>query len=432
MGKNQIFTLSWYVKMQRALLTHNPHWESRYPDLYPRTLLSQLVKKLALKQIQVLQGSRRSGKSSLFRLLIQQLTQQGVAPQSILYVNLDDPYFDELYSDAKRLYTLLELAETITGHKVAYLFLDEVQNITHWEKFVKAIYDNQQVQKIFVTGSNSSLLEGEFATLLSGRYSRDIVYPPSLAELLQAQGYTDYLSRLSNKPKIVGLMMQMLEYGSFYEVIGQEDPELKRDILLNYYDTVIFKDCIANNQIRETKSFREVAHFLISNTANLYSYNSLARALEQHDSTIKEYIRVLEDCYVLTELKPYSYSLKAQLKAKKKSYIIDNGFLAQISFRFSANYGTLFENLVFSELVKQGYALFFISTDFECDFIARKDEQLTAIQVCYQLTPQNRERERQGLLKLKLETARKLLITFDQSEPLEDGIETLPFWEVFA
>jgi predicted AAA+ superfamily ATPase len=106
--------------------------------------------------------------------------------------------------------------------------------------------------------------------------------------------------------------------------------------------------------------------------------------------------------------------------------------LAQTAFRFSANYGTLFENLVFSELVKQGYELFFISSDFECDFIARKEGQLTAIQVCYQLTPQNRERERQGLLKLKLAVACKLLITFDQSEPVADGVETLPFWEVFG
>ena len=418
--------------MKRALLTHNPHWEARFPALYPRALLPVLTKKLALKQVQVLQGSRRSGKSSLFRLLIQHLVEQGIEARSILYVNLDDPYFAELYTDSKQLYSLLDLSESVTGHKVAYLFLDEVQNVTRWEKFVKAIYDNQQVEKIFVTGSNSSLLEGEFATLLSGRYVRDILYPPALTELLQAQGYTDYLSRLANKPKILALMMQMMEYGSFYEVFGQQDEGLKRDILLNYYDTVIFKDCIANNQIRDTKSFREVAHFLISNTANLYSYNSLARALSQHDSTVKEYIRVLEDCYVLTELKPYSYSLKEQLKAKKKSYIIDNGFLAQTAFRFSANYGTLFENLVFSELVKQGYELFFISSDFECDFIARKGGQLTAIQVCYQLTPQNRERERQGLLKLKLAVVRKLLITFDQSESEMDGIETLPFWEVFG
>ncbi|QTR50077.1 AAA family ATPase [Candidatus Thiothrix anitrata] len=147
--------------MKRALLTHNPHWEARFPALYPRALLPVLTKKLALKQVQVLQGSRRSGKSSLFRLLIQHLVEQGVEARSILYVNLDDPYFAELYTDSKQLYSLLDLSESVTGHKVAYLFLDEVQNVTRWEKFVKAIYDNQQVQKIFVTGSNSSLLEGD-------------------------------------------------------------------------------------------------------------------------------------------------------------------------------------------------------------------------------------------------------------------------------
>lgn len=415
--------------MESTILKHNRHWDAPYANLYQRNIFDKIIAKLPLRQIHVLKGIRRSGKTTLFKLIINQLL-KSVDGKSILYINLDDPYFTELYSDSKHLYSLLELSQKLTGVKIEYLFLDEVQNVQAWEKFVKSIYDNEVVKKIFVTGSNSSLLDGEYATLLSGRYLQNRVTPPSFSEILHIHQIESRLDLIKNKSKVLNIIDDMMEFGSFFEVL--QEPQFKRDIILNYYETIIFKDCIANNNLRDAKTFKEVSNFIVSNTTNLYSYNSLAKAIGINDNTIKEYIRVLEDSYLCSEIKHYAYSLKEQIRAKKKIYINDNGFLTQTAFRFSKNLGSTFENLVYTEFVKRGYEIYYYNKDFECDFICKKDNELIAVQVCYELTAQNREREINGLKKLKINTTKKLLITYNQNEAHEDNIEIIAFWDYFA
>ena len=415
--------------MEEALFKHNPHWKEPYQNLYERQLFSSIVERLHLRQIHVLKGIRRSGKTTLFKLIINHLCQE-VEPRSILYVNLDDPYFTELYSDSKNLYRLLELAQKSTGIKVQYLFLDEVQNVKDWEKFVKAIYDNEVVKKIFITGSNSSLLDGEYATLLSGRYIQDRVTAPSFSEILQINEIKSRFDLIDKKIEALKIVDEMMKYGSFFEVL--KEPTHKREIILSYYETIIFKDCIANNNLRDAKTFKEVVNFFISNSSNLYSYNSISKAIGVNDNTIKEYIRVVEDAYMAQEIKQYSYSLKEQIKSKKKLYINDNGILTQTSFKFSKDYGKSFENLVYSELIKNGYEVYFYNKDFECDFIVKKDEKLTAIQVCYELTLENQERELNGLRKLKFNLDERIVLTYNQSEIENEGIKIVSFWDYFS
>ena len=415
--------------MEEALFKHNPHWKEPYQNLYERQLFSSIVERLHLRQIHVLKGIRRSGKTTLFKLIINHLSQE-VEPRSVLYVNLDDPYFTELYSDSKNLYRLLELAQKSTGVKVQYLFLDEVQNVKGWEKFVKAIYDNEVVKKIFITGSNSSLLDGEYATLLSGRYIQDRVTAPSFSEILQINKIKSRFDLIDKKIEALKIVDEMMKYGSFFEVL--KEPTHKREIILSYYETIIFKDCIANNNLRDAKTFKEVVNFFISNSSNLYSYNSISKAIGVNDNTIKEYIRVAEDAYMAQEIKQYSYSLKEQIKSKKKLYINDNGILTQTSFKFSKDYGKSFENLVYTELLKNGYEIYFYNKDFECDFIVQKDEKLTAIQVCYELTLENQEREFNGLRKLKFNLDERILLTYNQSEVEQDGIKVIAFWDYFS
>ena len=415
--------------METTLYKHNLHWEKPYENLYQRDIFDSIVAKLHLRQIHLLKGIRRSGKTTLFKLIINHLI-ESVDSKSILYVNLDDPYFTELYSDSKYLYKLLELSQKLTGVKVEYLFLDEIQNVKHWEKFVKSIYDNEVVTKILVTGSNSSLLDGEYATLLSGRYLQDRVTAPSFLEVLKINNIKSRLDLIRRKSEVLKIIADMMEFGSFFEVL--REPTFKRDIILSYYETIIFKDCIANNNLRDTKTFKEISNFIISNSSNLYSYNSIAKATGINDNSIKEYIRVLEDSYLCSEIKQYSYSLKEQIKSKKKIYINDNGFLAQTAFRFSKNLGSTFENLVYTEFRKQGYEIYFYNKYFECDFICKKDDKLIAIQVCYELTGQNREREFNGLKRLKIEVDKKILLTYNQSEELDGEIEVLAFWDWFG
>ena len=415
--------------MEETLLKHNLHWKQPYANLYERKLFQPIIDKLHLRQIHVLKGIRRSGKTTLFKLIINHLLKE-VDSKSILYINLDDPYFTELYSDSKNLYRLLEMSEKLTGFKVQYLFLDEVQNVKAWEKFVKAIYDNEVVKKIFITGSNSSLLDGEYATLLSGRYIQDRVTAPSFSEILNIRGIKSRFELIDRKIEALKIVDEMMMFGSFFEVL--QEPSHKREIILSYYETIIFKDCIANNNLRDAKTFKEVVNFLVSNSGNLYSYNSISKALGVNDNSIKEYIRVVEDAYMAQEIKQYSYSLKEQVKSKKKLYINDNGILAQTAFKFSKDYGKNFENLVYTELIKGGYEIYFHNKDFECDFIVKKEEKLVAIQVCYDLTKENRERERSGLLKMKLNLEEKILLTYNQNETESEGIKTIAFWDYFS
>jgi len=423
--------------MENAILKHNYHWTSEYKNLSKRNILVNILEKIHLRQIHVLKGVRRSGKTTLFKLIINHLLKTEEA-KSILYINLDDPYFSEIYAHSKNLYKLLELSEKLTGIKVKYLFLDEVQNVTEWERFVKAIYDNELLKKIFVTGSNASLLEGKYATLLSGRYLKTMITPPSFSEVLQYHKIKTRLDIIQHKIKVLKIIDEMMSYGSFFEILKEK--EFKRDIILSYYETIIFKDCIAYNNLRDTKTFKEIVNFIISNSTNMYSYNSISKATGINDNTIKEYIRVIEDSYLCNEIKQYSYSLKEQIKTKKKIYINDNSFLAQTSFRFSDDFGKLFENLVYTELMKQNYKIYYFNKDFECDFICTKDDKCIAIQVCYELNLQNKAREIEGLKKLKINCDKKILITYDQDNSIfgkkelaeNKDIIITSFWNYFS
>ncbi len=419
--------------MEKTLISHNKHWKTPYKGFYNRTLLKKLISRLSTKHIQVLQGIRRSGKSTLFKLLINHLL-DSVDGREILYVNLDAPFFISYSKSPEKLHEIAEIAEKMTGKKVKYLFLDEIQAMQGWEKYIKEVYDNADFKKIFITGSNSSLLNGEYASLLSGRYLSDKVYPLSFSEILTLNAISSYLDLLDQHPKVMSIIDNMLKYGSFAEVL-ECNQEHKRDLLTSYYDTVLLKDCIGNNQIRDTKSFKELSYYLISNATSLYSYNSLAKAIGTHGMSIKEHLQILQNAYLLDELKHFSYSLKAQQNKKKKPYFIDNGFLS-LSFKFSSGSGVLLENLVLSELIKTNKEVYYYNDGFECDFIVKNpDHSLEAIQVCHELHDQNRKREIGGLLKMakKLDVNSRIIITYAQEEKIgRDGIEVIPFWKYFG
>jgi hypothetical protein len=413
--------------MKNIILSQNKHWEKPYKELYQRDIFSELVKRVDLKHIQILQGIRRSGKSTLFKLLINHLS-QAIDPQEILYINFDDPFFIPYSNDATKLYEVIQIAQKLTQKKVTYLFLDEIQAINGWERYVKSVYDSEEFKKIFITGSNSSLLNGDLATLLTGRYITLKVYPLSLKEILKINNITSYMELSSNIPKVLNIVDNMLQYGSFVEIYDTQE-EFKRDILSSYYDTILLKDCVSNNSIRDVKGFKELSFFIISNITSLFSYSSLAKAININDKSVKEYISYLEDSYLCDELKHFSYSLKEQNNSKKKIYCNDNGFVS-LSYSFSSNSGKLLENLTYTELIKNGFEIYFYNKNFECDFIAKKENKTIAIQVCYELTTLNTKREVGGITKLPFDVDEKYIITYNQSKKIDDII-VIPFYEYF-
>ncbi len=354
---------------------------------------------------------------------------ESVDEKEILYINLDDPFFIKYQNNPTIFYEIIQQAKKLTSKDIKYIFIDEIQNIDGWERYIKSAYDSDEFKKIFITGSNSSLLSSDLATLLSGRYISTQVFPLKFKEILKIVGIRSYLELNQNLPKVLNIIDDMMRYGSFVEVY-QAPKELKREILKSYYETILLKDCIFNNQIRDAKGFRELSFYLLTNATALYSYHALSKALKLNDKSIKEYISYLEDAYMIEELKLFSFSLKEQQNNKKKIYVADNGFF-ELGFSFSSNSGKLLENLVFNELQKSGFEIYFYNKNFECDFICKKDDKLTALQVCYELNNQNRQRELNGLKKLPFKDIEKKIITYNQNEVIDD-IEVVSFWEYFG
>jgi predicted AAA+ superfamily ATPase len=414
--------------MERMLLTHNRHWTKPYDVKYSRKYTAQLIAGLKKKQISVLRGIRRSGKSTLMRIMINHLAASS-DPKEILYINLDDPFFVPLSGEPEKLYEVITLAEKITQRKIRYLFLDEVQAVEGWERFVKVSYDTDAFDKIVLTGSNSVLLGTGLAKLLSGRYTDTQIYPLSYSEILDIMGVSSKLELLGRLPEVLMAVDGMIRDGSFPEVFSVKDDE-KRELIASYYDTLLLKDCVALGAVRDVKSFKELSHYLLTNMTSLYSYSSAAKAVGINDKSVKEYIGLIENSYLGYELKQFSFSLKEQTNTKKKMYFADNGFY-RLAFDFSANTGRLFENLTACELVKNGYELFHYNTQTECDFIAVKDRKFYAVQVCYELNAMNRNRELRSLSNLPFKVDKKVVITYNQTEKVED-IDISPFWDFFA
>jgi predicted AAA+ superfamily ATPase len=420
--------------METAIINQNPHWSGQcYQDLFHREVLHDLIKKCNTQHIQALSGIRRCGKSSLFRLLINHLMTKS-APKSILFLNMDDPMYYEVWNNPSALYGVIEHAEKITGTPVRYLFLDEVQSVQGWERFVKSVYDSQQYKKIMVTGSNSSLLENDFSSLLSGRYFSNTVYPLSFKEVLTQEKITDTYLLAKQKTTVLRLLDDCMNWGCFPEILQLSDVSMRRELLKNYFDSIVMKDCIYYQKIADVHTFKQLLLYALSNAGSVFSYNSIGKAIGSNENTVKKYITILNDSYIMNDVLNFSFSLKATVRNWHKLYAADNGLMNALSYIFSDNKGKLLENFVFTELKKRGCeTVTFMKKENECDFIIQEGKQYHAIQVCYQLTPENRTREYNGFtaVEKQIKLASKHIITYNQSEKLGD-IEVVPVWEYFG
>lgn len=421
--------------MEEILIQQNPHWNNTpYQNLFFRGVFSRIRKQLSLKEIQIFLGLRRAGKSTLMRLTVNQLMQT-IDPKTILYLNLDDPYFSDIWKDAKQLYTVLSLAEKLTGQPIHILMLDEIQNILGWEKFVKSVYDSERFQKIIITGSNSSLLAGEYASLLSGRYVTTHVTPLSFAEILTMAGIDHPLTLTQQKSKVLSLLDHHMQHGAFPEIIKIQDDTLKRDVLQGYYDSILLKDCIEQHTIRNTHYFKTLSLHLFANVGACCSYLSLAKALGSNENTMKDFVSYLENGFLFHQLRQFHFSSKIAKGHKKKIYAMDNGLITATTQLFSKNLGKLFENMVYTELVKQHCGnIAFHHEHKECDFVIQKDNTLIAIQSCYVLNEQNRKREIEGLedAMQKYGIKRGVIVTYDQEEVIDKEKQIAPFWKYFC
>ncbi len=417
--------------MEQILVNQNKHWKNgKYTDVFQRKIVDELLNYLPMREILILTGIRRSGKSSLFKLIINHLTEQTAAGK-ILFINCEDPHFYEVWNHSAKFYDIIETAEKLTGNRFDYLFIDEIQHIKQWENFVKSIYEAGLYRKIFITGSNSDLLSNEYIGLLSGRFIEKKVTPLSFREILALNQLNTYLEVVSEKAKALQLLDNYLEFGGFPEVYKTSLTELKYELLSHYYQTIVLKDCVLKNKIREVEKFRQLAFYLFHNIGTVYSYNSIAKATANNENTAQSYLSVLENSYALCEIKNFRFSQKINSNAKNKTYCIDNGLIQAVKYNFSADKGRMLENAVFSEIIKTGkFEIFFFNDKNECDFILKSKNEFIALQVCYELNSNNKQREINGLHKAQelFKVQKLILVTYNQKETIE-GIDVYSFIE---
>lgn len=429
--------------IEEYILTQNLHWQGK--SLHAgtqREALKRVISFLPLDHTIAITGMRRCGKSFLLRQAINHLLQCNVKPENILFVNLEAPSFSgkPAHEILDKLYEIYHKLKQPGGRQ--YLFLDEVQNLQRWENWIKYQYDqNKGELKFILTGSNSHMLSSEFATLLTGRVLEQRLHPFSFREFLSHHNSLplDRQSYVLQRPAIMRLLEEYMQFGGMPELLTIEDIESKRQLLISYFDAILYKDIIPRFSIREQALLNDLAVYLLGSSAELVNLTKVADRFRTTRNTIKEYIEYLEKAFLVTILQKFSYSHRTRLDSFKKCYAIDSGLANLLPIRFSPDRGKLLETLVCVELQRRYESVFYYRNQTECDFIVQdRDRVRNGIQVCYHLSPTNIERELAGLTEVKklFGTQNNLLLTFEQETglgemPAEVSVRPVAEWLVF-
>jgi predicted AAA+ superfamily ATPase len=389
-------------------------------------------------------GVRRSGKTYLLFQTIKKLL-ESVPIERIVYINFEDERLDITPEDLSLILEAYKELYPDISLKDLYLFFDEIQNITGWEKFIRRIYDNY-TKNIYITGSNSKLLSKDIATALRGRTISYEVFPLSFREFLMFKNIFFEEKDFYNIEK-KGLwkkeFLEYLEYGGFPEIVYLDDKNLKLKTLQNYFEVMLYKDMVERFEIKNPLILKYFIKRVIENLGKPISVNNIFNELKSQGykigkDTLYQYLEFIEDIYLSIIIKKYSKSILKTELSQKKAYIVDNGLVNALSFSFKGIYGTLLENLVVKEFRSKGYEIFYFKENKECDLIILNKDELVPIQVSYSLSDKKTmERELNGLLEaIKfLNIKNGVILTFDDFDTLlfdDIKIQILPAYYYFT
>ena len=399
-------------------------------SLIERSFAKKYSQYMNSSQIKVIIGIRRCGKSVLSYQLLNN--------KDFAYINFDDEKLAGI--NAEHLNDILEVFHEIYGD-LKYILLDEVQNITGWELFVNRL--QRQGFNLIVTGSNSHLLSKELSTHLTGRHIELELFPFSFREFLFYNKVNIDLNLLSTKD--TGLIKSQLDLylrlGGFPEVV--RDPENKKIYHNSLYSDIINKDIIIRHNVKLGSVLKEIANNFISNVSSQVSANKIKNTFNLNSTTtVSDYIYYLEESFLFLFLPRFSYKAKEVSIASKKVYSIDTGMVDSIGLNFSQNFGRIYENIVFLELVRRKSQkpkeIFYWqdSKNIEVDFLLKEEGKVSQlIQVCYNIEDINtKDREIKPLIKAsnELKCNNLLIITRDAEKEEEDGgktIKYIPLWK---
>jgi len=358
----------------------------------------------------ILSGIRRCGKSTLLLQLMKKV-------KGFYYFNFEDSRATNFeVQDFEKLDKIFheDYKEQI------YYFFDEIQNIPKWEIFVRRLVDMKK--QVVITGSNASLLSKELGTKLTGRHLNYELFPFSFFEFLKIS---------KEEPSLESFKKYLIE-GGFAEYLKLKRPDILQELLKD----ILARDISARYKIRNEKALKELAVYLLTNIGKQFTYNSLKKNFKLGSiNSVISFISYFEDTYMIFTISRFDYSMKKMLVNPKKVYAVDNGFIIKNSTSFFDDIGRLLENLVFVSLRRNHKEIFYFQENNECDFLVKDGAKINqAIQVCYELNSDNKERETNGLLEAmnKFKLKEGLILTYNQEDKFtvkDKEIKAIPIWK---
>lgn len=377
-------------------------------DLY----LNKLVQFRDKPLIKVITGLRRCGKSTLLSLFENHLVESGVEKDHIIRMNFESFEFDEI-TNYKELHAYIE-DRLISKSKKHYVLLDEVQQVSSWEKAINSFLVDANVD-IYITGSNAYLLSSELSTLLSGRYVEIKMQPLSFRE------YLDFIEP-DETTDIHEKFNQYLRFGGLPTVVELLDtPDLIGSFLEGIYNTVLIKDVIERNAVRDAALLESILKYIASNIGSIVSSKKISDYLTSNgikttSDTIDNYLKMLENAFIIYKANRYDLKGKMFLKTLEKYYIVDMGIRNQLTGLRDTDYGHVLENIIYLELLRRGYEVTIgkVGT-LEVDFVATNANEKIYYQVSATIFDEKtRERELRPL-ELISDNYPKYILTMDRT-----------------
>ncbi|WP_294959282.1 ATP-binding protein [Sulfurovum sp.] len=409
-----------------AILEDWNFWSKPFRESFVRkTYESEVAHKASTNEIVFLKGVRRSGKSTILLNHIQNLIEKGVSKENILFVNLEDPRFAtslslELLEEIKQAYLYY-----MNPQEKPYIFLDEVQNIDGFEKWLLKEYE-LGTSHLYATGSNSKLLSKEIGSSLSGRYLDIQVSPLSFRE------YLLFNHVVIEKPydliryqlEVERHFEQYMLHGGFPKVVLTEDLLLKEAELKSYFDSILLRDIVARYKLDNFRILEQLSIFLLSSISNAVSITKMKNRLGVSHDLASRYMEYLENTYMIQSVPLFDWSLQKQYVNPRKIYSIDTGLSKRVSFEVGKRIGDMLENIVYLELKRRHSEIYYVKTaqGYEVDFLIKEYEKIThLVQVSHTLSDaKTKKRELRALIKASDELQRSneiqlSLLTMDPS-----------------
>lgn len=367
--------------------------------------------------IKVLMGLRRSGKSVILTQIIDELKESGILEEQIIYMNFEDMEYYSIQT-AEALYNYVK--SKITSSQKYYLFFDEIQMVHEFERVINSFRATIGAS-IFITGSNSKLLSGELATLLSGRYVTFIIRPFSFREYCM-------IRQISLKNVNEDILLDFLEWGGMPQRFLMKDIKEQKVFLNDIYNSIVLKDICQRTGAKDIDLLNRIIEYIVLNPGQSFSPTSISKFFESENrkistETLYNYLSYIENSFLISKARRYDIRGKKILTTLDKYYLTDLGLGRIRNTGFKMERGALLENVIYNELLCRGYEVYVGKTrKGEVDFLAIKDRERVYYQVAYYLADDSVVEREFGAFREISDNYKKVVLSMDKFDFSRDGI----------